>query len=407
MDASQAAARHARAGALVLTAADRPVLVVGAGLAGAVHARVLAEAGHDVHVIDRRPHVAGNAHDEVDATGVRRHVYGPHLFHTNSDRVHAWLLRFTTFLPYEHRVTVRLPEGRGFVPVPVNRTTVNTVFGQHLQTEAEVAAFLARVAVPVERPRNAAEWLHARVGTTLTDLLFRPYSRKMWGVELEDLDASVVRRVPTRHDDEDRYFPTARHQGMPRDGYTEMVRRMLDHPRIRVETGVAFERAMLREHAFCFASSSIDEWFGYALGPLPYRSIRFHHRTEPARASFGPTVQVNLVEHPTFTRHCDWSLLPGHVVRATGSKTVTHDEPCDVRDNGHERYYPVPDGSGENAALYRRYVALAAAERDVAFVGRCGTYRYLDMDQVVGQSLESAHAWLRGAPPAPAAEPRG
>lgn len=404
MDPPEAAAGHALAGAPLLTAPDRPVLVVGAGLAGAVHARVLAEAGRAVRVIDRRPHVAGNAFDEVDATGVRRHAYGPHLFHTNSDRVFAWLSRFAAFLPYEHRVTAHLPGGRGYVPVPVNRRTVNAVFGTRWTTAAEVEAFLASRAVPVASPRNAAEWLHARMGTELTDLLFRPYTRRMWGVELEDLDPSVVRRIPLRHDDEDRYFPDARHQGLPRDGYTEMVRRVLDHPLVRVETGVAFERSMLREHAFCFASMSIDEFFDGALGPLPYRSVRFHHADAPADAFLGPTAQTNLVDHPTCTRRSDWSLLPGHVVRATGRKTVTHDEPCDVRDNGDERYYPVPDGSGANAALHRRYQALAAREPRVRFVGRCGTYRYLDMDQVVAQALESAAGWLRGDATPSAAE---
>lgn len=385
-----------------MRAPGRRVLVVGAGLAGAVHARVLAEAGHDVHVIDRRPHVAGNAHDEVDATGVRRHVYGPHLFHANSDRVVGFLGRFTTFLPYEHRVTARLPGG-GHVPLPVNRTTVNAVFGERLPDAAAVAAFLARVAVPHPAPRTAAAWLHARVGVVLTDLLFRPYTKKMWGVELEALDASVVRRLPVRHDDEDRYFPTARHQGLPRDGYTEMVRRMLDHPRVRVDLGVAYEPAMRRDHGPCFVSASIDAWFGYDLGRLPYRSVRFHHDTVGADATVGPTAQTNLVEHPRCTRVCDWSLLPGHVVARTGRKTVTYDEPCGVEENGDERYYPVPDGDGRNGALYRRYAARAAADPDVRFIGRCGTYRYLDMDQVVGMSLESAQAWLEGAP-APAVE---
>ena len=156
------------------------VLVVGAGLAGATHARVLAEHGRTVEVIDRRPHVAGNAFDDVDATGVRRHVYGPHLFHTNSPRVMTWLERFSTFVPYQHRVTARLPNGAGFVPVPVNRETVNRVFGLSLAGAEEVRDFLASVSIENSAPTNAAEHLHARIGVRLTDLLFRPYSQKMW-----------------------------------------------------------------------------------------------------------------------------------------------------------------------------------------------------------------------------------
>jgi UDP-galactopyranose mutase len=182
----------------------KPILVVGAGFAGATHARVLAEQGLRVHVIDRRLHVAGNAFDEVDETGVRRHAYGPHLFHTNSDRVMAWLERFAAFVPYEHRVTARLPGERGFVPVPVNRTTVNRVFGLSLRDDHEVRDHLARVSVSNDAPRNAAEHLHARIGVELTDLLFRPYTKKMWGLDLENVAAEVVRRIPARHDDEDR-----------------------------------------------------------------------------------------------------------------------------------------------------------------------------------------------------------
>jgi UDP-galactopyranose mutase len=245
------------------------------------------------------------------------------------------------------------------------------------------------------------------MGVALTDALFRPYTKKMWGLALEEVDASVVRRVPLRHDDEDRYFPGARHQGLPREGYAEMVRRILDHPRIRVATGVPFARSMLRDHAFCFNSMAVDEYFDCALGPLPYRSIRFHHREEPAARAVGPTAQTNLADDSPHTRQSDWSLLPGHVVRATGRKTVTLEEPCDYRDNGHERYYPVPDGDGRNAALYRRYRALAAREGKVRFIGRCGTYRYLDMDQVVGQALASVRGWLAGAPRGEAAEALG
>lgn len=382
----------------------RPILVVGAGLSGATHARVLAERGRRVHVIDRRPHLAGNAYDEVDATGVRRHAYGPHLFHTNSARVMAWLTRFAEFLPYEHRVTARLPARAGeparHVPVPVNRRTVNEVFGLSLRDAAEVRAHLARVAVPCAAPANAAEFLHARIGVELTDLFFRPYTKTMWGADLEDVHPSVVARVPVRHDDEDRYFPTARHQGLPRDGYADLVARMLDHPSIRVTTGVAFRRELLAEHAFCFNGMSIDEYFDHAHGPLPYRSIRFHHRAEPAAATFGPTAQVNFTDGGAHTRLSDWSLLPGHVVRATDRRTVTLDEPCDAASNGFERYYPVPDADGRNAALYARYRAMAAAERGVRFIGRCGTYRYLDMDQVVAQSIESAEGWLAGEVPA-------
>ena len=372
----------------------KTILVVGAGFAGATYARELAEAGRRVAVIDRRPHIAGNAFDEVDATGVRRHVYGPHLFHTKSDRVMAWLGQFTDFVPYEHRVSAWVPAiGRG-VPLPVNRTTVNDIFGQSLKTPEEVRTFLTRLAVPNDAPRNAAEYLNARIGIALTDLLFRPYSEKMWGMSLEEMSAAVVQRIPIRDDDEDRYFPNDSHQGLPRDGYTELVRRILDHPAIEVATGVVFSRDMLRDHDFCFSSMAIDEYFDCALGPLPYRSIRFHHRGEPMDYALGTTAQVNFTDAGRYTRQNDWSRLPGHVVRASGVKTVTLEEPCADVDNNMERYYPIKTSDGAPEALYRRYQELARAEPKVQFIGRCGTYRYLDMDQVISQSLQGIRSWL-------------
>jgi UDP-galactopyranose mutase len=375
----------------------KSVLVVGAGLAGATYARELAEAGLRVDVIDRRPHVSGNAFDEIDATGVRRHVYGPHLFHTSNERVWEWLTRFATFVPYEHRVSAFVgPVGR-CVPLPVNRATVNAVFGEALAGADEVAGFLARLAIPHAAPRNGAEYLHARIGITLTDLLFRPYTRRMWALELEEIAVSVVQRIPIRHDDEDRYFPGDRHQGLPRGGYAELAGRILDHPRIRVATGTPFAKTMLRSYDFCFASMPIDEYFDFALGPLPYRSIRFHHRTEPLEYGLGATMQVNFTDGGIYTRQDDWSRLPGHVVRNTGTKTVTLEEPCADSDNDMERYYPVKTSGGGPEALYCRYQELAAREPKIQFIGRCGTYRYLDMDQVVNQSLQGVRAWLAAA----------
>jgi UDP-galactopyranose mutase len=368
----------------------KAILVVGAGFAGATYARELAEAGRHVAVIDRRPHIGGNAFDQVDCAGVRRHVYGPHLFHTKSARVMAWLGRFAEFIPYQHRVSAWVPAIGRCVPLPVNRTTVNAVFGRSLANSEDVSAFLARCAVPNETPRNAAEYLHAKIGIELTDVLFRPYSQKMWGMKLEEMGASVVQRIPIRHDDEDRYFPDDPYQGLPRDGYTELVRRILDHPAIEVATGTAFAPEMLRDHDFCFSSMAIDEYFGGVLGPLPYRSIRFHHRPEPAGYTLGETAQVNFTDTGPYTRQDDWSLLPGHVVQPGDVKTVTLEEPCADIDNDMERYYPVKTSDGAPEALYRRYQELARAEPKVQFIGRCGTYRYLDMDQVINQSLQGS-----------------
>ncbi len=379
------------------------ILVVGAGFAGAVHARELAEHGWQVEVIDRRPHIAGNAFDTVDSTGVRRHVYGPHLFHTSNDRVMAWLRRFADFLPYEHRVGAHVAALGHCVPLPINRTTINAVFGENLASAEAAQAFLARLAVPVAEPANAAEYLQSRIGTRLTDLFFRPYTRKMWGLELEQMAAAVVSRIPLRFDTDDRYFPGDTHQGLPQGGYTALIGRILDHPLIRVSLSTAFDQALRRGFAFCFNSMAIDEYFDGALGPLPYRSLRFHHRSEPRGYALGDTAQVNFTDDGIYTRQSDWSRLPGHVVTDGPVKTVTLEEPCADFENAMERYYPVKTSDGAPEALYRRYQDLARAETTMQFIGRCGTYRYLDMDQVINQSLQNVRAWLAnaGAPAMP------
>ncbi len=372
------------------------VLVVGAGFAGACYARELAEAGHHVSLIDRRPHVAGNAFDEVSADGVRVHRYGPHLFHTNNGDVVAWLRRFGTLVPYEHKVEATVPPGRR-VPLPVNRQTINAVFGLSLADSDAVAAFLLSQGEPIAEPRNAGEYLRSRIGPVLTDLFFRPYTRKMWALDLEDLDAAVVKRIPLRDDDEDRYFPNDRHQYLVQDGYTALFERLLDHGRIEVTLGQDFERDMLGGFDACFNSMPIDVFFDDAFGPLPYRSIRFHHRSEPDCYGGGHASVTNFTDAGPYTRETDWARLPGHRVTESGRKTVTLEEPCDYADNDYERYYPVKTSDGRYEAIYARYKDLAERTGACQFIGRCGTYKYLDMHQVINQSRAGAQRWLAQA----------
>jgi len=305
----------------------------------------------------------------------------------------AWLRRFGKFVPYEHRVRARLPDGR-HVPLPVNRQTVNAVFGTNLLTPDAVARFLRTQAEDIASPANAAEYLNSRIGRVLTDLFFRPYTKKMWGRDLEAMDADVVRRVAIRDDDEDRYFPTDAFQFMPEDGYTAIFAAIFDHPRIRVATSAEFVKSMLASHAHCFNSMPIDEYFDEVFGPLPYRSLRFHHRDVP-RARRSAAASINFTDNGPFTRETDWSLLPHHVVTPGTEKTLTTEEPCDPRDNAMERYYPVKTSDGGSASLFARYRALAEREKTVTFIGRCGTYQYLDMHQVINQSLTGARRWIR------------
>lgn len=368
------------------------VLIVGAGFSGSVYARVLAEAGYSVTIIDKRPHIGGNAYDYEDETGVRVHAYGPHLFHTKSRVVLDWLMRFGTFVPYEHKVRAKLANGT-LVPLPINLDTVNTVFSTTYTTAPEIIAHLERVALDIPAPRNAAEHLYSKIGTELTELFFRPYTKKMWELDLEDMSASVVKRIPLRTDRIDTYFADDETQLMPKHGYTALFQTLLDHPHITVHLGVEFRKTMLRDYEFCFNAMPIDEYFDFVQGDLPYRSIRFHKRIEPA-APPAPWAVTNFTDNGPFTRETNWDALPQHRLRETGFRPVTKEEPCDYKNNDFERYYPVKTADGRYQALYEKYRVLAEREPNMIFIGRCGTYQYLDMDQVINQSLAGAQRWL-------------
>lgn len=359
-------------------------VVVGAGLAGATMAERLAAAGQRVLVVDRRDHLAGNAHDRPDAAGVVIHPYGPHIFHTNSAEIVAYLSRFTAWRPYEHRVLARLRRRAGaemLVPMPINRTTINRFFGLSLR-EAEVPPFLAGLAVPGER-QSAADLVLGRVGRALYASLIEGYSRKQWGLDPALLDASVTARLPVRAGDDDRYF-SDRFQAMPREGFSAMVGRMLDHPMITVATATEWAEVKGRGDHLVF-TGPVDEYFDRRFGPLPYRSLRFRHETLP-----GPLVQpVAVINEPDesvpHTRCTEFRHITGQEHAATSL--------CfEYASAEGDPYYPVP--RAENAALYDRYRALADACQDVTFVGRLATYRYYNMDQVVGQALAAARRLL-------------
>ena len=377
---------------------SKRVLVVGAGFAGAVYARTLADAGYVVQVIDQRDHIAGNAYDFVDENGVRRHKYGPHLFHTSNERVFDWVRKFGEWVPYEHRVRARLREEL-FVPLPINIETVNSVFNKYLQSEEEMQSFLQGVSEPISAPSNAAEFLYANIGLELTNLFFRPYTKKMWSMNLEQMSADVVKRIPLRFDAEDRYFPNDKYQILPRDGYTSIFENILNHVNINVDLRVRFYLSMEDEYDHVFNSMPIDEYFECQFGELPYRSIKFHHSSQSARARQA-WATTNYTDHGPLTRGTHWHLLPHHLVKDTGKYTYTEEEPCDYRENSMERYYPVKTADGRFDSIYQLYKARAVENTKITFIGRCGTYQYLDMHQVINQSLMGAEAWIAGRGPA-------
>lgn len=368
------------------------ILVVGAGFAGACYARILAENGYKVQVIDARAHIAGNAFDYEDENGIRRHRYGPHLFHTSNSQVVDWLSQFTEWVPYEHRVRARLDDGR-FVPMPINLETISVVLGAKINDSETAKSILSQISIPNAKPSNAGEFLYSTIGKELTDLFFRRYTKKMWDMDLEDMDASVVKRIPIRLDFEDRYFPNEIYQTMPRDGYTAIFDRIFDHPNIDVILNTKFDHKMEKDFDFCFNSMPIDDYYNFSLGELPYRSIKFHHRTSDQKLHQN-WATTNFTDEGLITRETCWHLLPGHLIRDTGQYTYTSEEPCDYRDNQLERYYPVKTADGRYEKLYASYKELSRRNFKVSFIGRCGTYQYLDMHQVINQSLAGAKHWL-------------
>jgi len=350
-------------------------LIVGGGFAGCVLAeRLASQLDKRVLIVDRRNHIGGNAYDHFDEAGLLVHRYGPHIFHTNSQRVLDYLSQFTEWRPYEHRV-LAMVDGQ-LVPIPINLTTINRLYGLKLDA-AGAAAFLAARAQPTEKITSSRDVVVSQVGEELYRKFFEGYTRKQWGVDASQLDKAVTARVPTRTDADDRYFQD-KFQCMPLHGYTRMFERMIDHPNITFlpNTDHADVRDVPHEHLIY--SGPIDEYFGFCFGKLPYRSLRFEHSTLEQ-----PWLQrTAVVNYPApdvpFTRITEYKHLTGQVHART---SITREFPTDRGDP----YYPIP--APQNAALYRKYEELAERTPGVTFTGRLGTYRYYNMDQVVAQSL--------------------
>ena len=354
-------------------------LIVGAGFAGSVLAeRLASQHGARVLLIDRRPHVGGNAYDEPNEAGILYHKYGPHIFHTNSDQVVDYLSQFTEWRPYEHRVlaSVRGQE----VPIPINRTTLNMLFDANLRTDEEAAEYLAQRAEPVEDIKTSEDVVINAVGEELYRLFFRGYTRKQWGLDPSELDKQVTSRIPTRTNSDDRYFSDT-FQAMPLEGYTKMFERMLDHPLIEKRLGVDFAEFKDRAHEIAdhiIFTGPVDEYFDFRFGKLPYRSLKFDHQTLE-QEWFQPVAVVNYPsEDVPFTRISEYKYLTGQESPVT---TITYEYPSAEGDP----YYPIP--RPENQELFKKYEALADETEGVTFVGRLATYRYYNMDQIVGQAL--------------------
>jgi UDP-galactopyranose mutase len=358
-------------------------LIVGAGFAGSVLAERLARGSNkQVLICDKRNHVGGNAYDHYDDAGVLVHKYGPHIFHTNAREVFEYLSRFTEWRSYQHRVMAHV-DGQ-LVPMPINLDTINKLYGLNL-TSFQLEEFFASVAEPVEHVKTSEDVVVSRVGRELYEKFFRNYTRKQWGLDPSELDASVTARVPTRTNRDARYF-TDSYQAMPLHGYTRMFEKMLDHPNIKVMLNCDY-REIEGEIAYkeMIYTGPVDAFFDYQYGKLPYRSLEFKHETHD-REQFQSAPVVNYPNEHLYTRITEFKQLTGQEHRKT---SVVYEFPQSEGDP----YYPIP--RKENAELYAKYKALADAEPNVHFVGRLATYRYYNMDQIVAQAL-TTYAKIRG-----------
>ena len=350
-------------------------MVVGAGFAGSVMAERLASVyGKKILVVEKRPHIAGNAYDHYNDDGLLVHKYGPHIFHTNSQDVFDYLSRFTEWRPYQHRVLASV-DGQ-LMPIPINLTTINQYFGLNL-TAFDVEQFLQKLAEKRDTIKTSEDVIITKVGRELYEKFFKNYTRKQWGLDPSELDSTVIARIPVRSNRDDRYF-SDKYQVMPKHGYTRMFEKMLDHPNIKVMLNTDYNEVKdIIPYKEMIYTGPVDAYFDYCYGKLPYRSLQFRHETHSVE-KFQEAPVVNYPNEYPYTRCTEFKALTGQEHPKTA---VVYEYPTAEGDP----YYPVP--RPENAELYRKYERLARDTQGVHFVGRLATYKYYNMDQVVAQAL--------------------
>lgn len=374
-------------------------LIIGAGFSGLVIAERLAAAGWKCVVVDRRPHLAGNAYDSADKAGVLTHHFGPHYFRTNSRRIIDYLSRFTSW--HEVAYTIKSFTRDRYWSFPINLNTFEELTGKP-STSGEFGEWLARHRSAIADPANSEEVILSQAGPEFYRLFFEGYTLKQWKRHPRELDASVCGRIPIRTNRDDRYL-TESFQALPKDGYTAMFENLLAaSPGVEVQLGVDFKEARKRWcHRHLIYTGAIDEYYGYRFGPLPYRSLRFEHETFSAEALrdreaisgkpgfWQPAMQVNYPDADIpFTRIVEIKHATGQQIAAS---SILREFPKDWTP-GADPYYPIPAPDAREA--YQRYAELAANEPQVSFIGRLATYRYYNMDQVTGMALAEADRLL-------------
>ncbi|AWL06609.1 UDP-galactopyranose mutase [Massilia oculi] len=368
---------------------NKNIAIVGAGFSGAVIANQLAQAGYTVDVFESRPHIAGNCYSERDAeTGVMVHVYGPHIFHTDNERAWEFVNRYAEFKPYVNRVKA-ITGGKVFT-LPINLLTINQFFNKTMGP-AEAQEFLQNLGDrSIENPTTFEEQALRFVGRELYEAFFKTYTIKQWGLHPSELPASILKRLPVRFNYDDNYF-NHKYQGMPADGYTALVQNILDVPGVTVHLSTAFDPADKGNYAHVFYSGPIDAWFKHEEGRLPYRTLDFE--TFRADGDYQGNAVINYCDdekkYTRITEHKHFSPWEKH------EKTICYAEysrQCEEKDIP---YYPIRQ-TREKAQL-ELYVNKAKNEDNVTFVGRLGTYRYLDMDVTIHEALLTSDKFLETA----------
>jgi UDP-galactopyranose mutase len=362
--------------------------IIGAGFSGAVLARELVESGqYTVEIFEERPHVAGNCHTVRDRdTGVMVHEYGPHIFHTSREDVWAYVNRYATFGPYVNRV--KAVTNRGMFTLPINLLTINQFFGKTF-SPAEARAFVATLGdTSIKEPQNLEEQARKLLGKDLYHAFFRGYTKKQWGVDPTELPAHILQRLPIRFNYDDNYY-NSRFQGIPLEGYTAIVEKILDHPDIEVHLSQRFSRDDRRDFAHVFYSGPMDAYFGFSLGRLQYRTLSFERVTSDGDYQGNAVINYceETVPYTRIAEHKHFTPWESH------EKTVCFREYSKLARPGDVPYYPLRL-TGDKLLL-EQYIGLAEAEAGVTFIGRLGTYRYLDMHQVIGEALDLSKECLR------------
>ena len=366
------------------------VLVVGCGLAGSTIARILAENNIKVDLIEKRSHVAGNAFDFINENNERIHKYGPHLLHCNKNsEALKFLTRFTDWIDYEHKVSALLKDGR-YTTLPINQKTIEDVYKINFKNEKEVQDFLESIRNKSLLVKNTDQLFEASVGNKLADIFYRPYTKKMWGIDPKFLDVNVGARLPVRVNKDTRYFGDS-FQALPKNGYTSMVEKMLEHENIFLTLNKKFEKNMEDKYEHLFLCIPIDLYFNYQYGVLPYRSIIFENRYEN-EIDF-PTSVVNFTDDSIYTRKTQWSLLPNCPNLNSSRKTITYEIPCSIKENQGEFYYPVQ--TKESKRIYELYRNLSIRNKKITFCGRTGLFKYLDMVPAVQIHMRMAYEYIK------------